>query len=162
MSNPTPNPNEPPQEDYSFGALREEMPDVFADPPVAPVAERDALGEPLSLSDQEKLREKAERDAMLNARVLGESGARSAPMWIKGFLLVGVSAALLWFLVLNPSLKSYSTQTGYLTMFIALGTAAWCGNGVMKDDEPRDRALAAVGALLGLAILLVAFLNTGG
>ncbi len=154
-------PPKPPVEDTSFGSLREEMEEVFPLRHEHEVPEHSPTGEPLSLSDQEKLREKKEMEAKINARVLGGSGATTPPMWIRGFVLAATSVALLFFLVFNSGFRMFQPFGSYITIGISVGTVLWCLNGILKDDEPRDKALAAVGAVIGAAVILLAFLNMG-
>lgn len=162
MAEKDPSPHQPPVEDTSFGALREEMPEVFPLRHDYEVPEQSPTGEPLSLSDQEKLREKKEMEAKINARVLGGSGSVTPPMWIRGFVLSGASVALLIFLVFNSGFRMFQPIGSYVTIGVSIGTVLWCVNGMFKDDEPRDKALAAVGAVIGAAVILLAFLNSGG
>lgn len=151
-----------PVEDLSFGALREEMSEVFPLRHEQEVPDRTPDGDPLSLSEQEKIRERKEMEARINAKVLGASAAVAPPMWIRGFVLAAVSVLLLFFLVFNQGFKMFQPYGSYFTIVVAAGTVLWCVNGMLKDDEPRDKALAAVGAVAGGAVALLAFLNAGG
>lgn len=162
MSQENPTPRKPPVENFSFDALREEMGDVFPTHKEVEVPETSATGERLSMSEQEALREKKEWEAKINAKVLGASAAVSPPMWIRGFVLAGVSIAVLFFLVLNTGFQSFQPMGSYITMVIGAGATLWNVNGILKDEEPRDRGLATVGAVLSAAVVGLAFLRMGG
>lgn len=148
-----------PVEDLSFGALLEEMGDVFPAREEVAVPTQSATGEAISFSEQERLREKREMEAKINAKVLGASGAVAPPMWIKGLFISGVAIVLLFTLANNATFQPIGA---YATLIVALGAAAWNINGVMKDDETRDRALAAVGAVVALAVTALAAMRAFG
>lgn len=161
MSGDNPAPRKPPVENFSFDSLREEMGDVFPARQEVEVPQVSPTGEQLSISQQEELREKKEMEAKINARVLGASAAVVPPMWIKGLVLSGIAFGLLLLLVFNSGFQSFQPMGSYVTMLVGGGAVLWNVNGIMKDDEPRDRALAAVGAVVGLAVVALAFVNSG-
>ncbi len=162
MSGEQPAPRKPPVENFSFDSLREEMGDVFPAQKEVEVPESSPTGERLSLSEQEALREKKEWEAKINAKVLGASAAALPPMWIRGFVLAGVAFGLLVLLVFNSGFQSFQPIGSYVTMLVGAGAVLWNVNGIMKDDEPRDRALAAVGAVISGAVVALAFVRMGG
>jgi 4-hydroxybenzoate polyprenyltransferase len=80
-------------------------------------------------------------------------------MWIKGLFISGVAFVLLFTLANNATFQPIGA---YATLIVALGAAVWNINGVMKDDETRDRALAAVGVVVALAVTALAAMSAFG
>lgn len=125
-----------------------------------PIPDRmDEYGD-LSPEDVLRLQEKAEMDDKLNARVLAGGAVERRPMHVSSIMLGVLSLGMLWFLVLNPSLRSMQPIPSYAVMVMGLGTAAWGGSGAMRgEDSGLQRALCGIGAALGVLALVVAFVQ---
>lgn len=92
-------------------------------------------------------------------RVLTGSSPKRTPIWLQTLLTGGASVLLL----LPVSGKSsgyvyYQPWYSYGVMFLAAVTVLWSLYGVYREEENRDRALCAIGLVLGLAAAVGAWL----
>jgi hypothetical protein len=163
MAPDTPRSQRPPDssEDLSFGALANEMEGFLPRKQEIEVPTRDFEGNEISISEQEAIRQKKEIEAKLNAKVLGASGSKAAPMWIKGVMISAVAVGVLIFLPLNQGMQSMQPMGSYVSMAIGAGAALWCLNGVMKDDAPYEKFLNMAGFAAAAVVVITAFLKMG-
>ena len=155
----TPKPDEP--ENLSFGALAEDLEGFLPRKKEIEVPDRDIHGEEISLSEQEKLREKKEMEMQINAKVLGASGAKRQPMWVKSCAIAGVSVFLFFFLSRNPGMKGFEPMGSYATMVVGAGSALWGFSGMSSDEEPYQKILNGVCLAVSVIIVIAAWLSRG-
>jgi len=163
MAPDTPRGPKPPEDsdDLSFGALANDMEGFLPWKQEIEVPTHDFEGNEISASEQDALRQKKEIEAKLNAKVLGASGSKAAPMWIKGVMISSVSVGVLIFLPLNQGMQSMQPMGSYVSMGIGAGAALWCLNGVMKDDAPYEKLLNGIGFAVAAVVVIAAFLKMG-
>lgn len=126
----------------SFAALHESLPEVARD------------------SSDSGERRSGKRE--ISSQALTGSAPKPTPVWVSGLFTGGLSWVLLIPLMPFTSGGNIFHQAqpwmSYSIVFLGLGTVMWAGAGSLRQDPRRERLLCLMGAILGLAAALVAFL----
>jgi len=139
---PPPAKREPAPASTSFAALHETLPEVERDYP--------------------ETADRGPRQKEISAKALTGSSPKPTPMWVSSLFTGGMSWVLLIPLVPFTSRSNifHAAQPwmSYCIVFLGLGTMLWAGAGTLGQGPRKERWLCLMGAAIGLAAALVAFL----